>query len=98
MAEIVWTEEAERWLRDIYDYLAAENPAAAAKVITGIHERVQVLRHFPEIGHIYRAELEGYIKILLYGHYRIAYLLRASRRIDVLGVFQGALDIERYLR
>jgi plasmid stabilization system protein ParE len=25
MAEIVWTEEAEQWLRDIHDYIAADN-------------------------------------------------------------------------
>lgn len=36
MAEIVWTEEAERWLRDIHDYIAADNPVAAAKVVAGI--------------------------------------------------------------
>ena len=35
MAEIVWTEEAERWLRDIHDYIASDNSVAAAKVITG---------------------------------------------------------------
>ena len=34
---------------------------------------------------------------LFYGHYRIAYLLRPSQAIDVLGVFHGALDIARYL-
>ena len=39
MAEIVWTEEAERWLRDIYDYIAADNPAAASKVVAGIFEK-----------------------------------------------------------
>jgi len=35
MAEIVWTEEAERWLRDIHDYIAADNPATATKVFYG---------------------------------------------------------------
>ena len=97
MAEIVWTEEAERWLRDIHDYIASDNPVAAAKVIVGIFEKSQVLRRFPKIGHKYRDEPEGEIRILLYGHYRIAYLLRPSQEIDVLGVFHGALDIARYL-
>lgn len=97
MAEIVWTEEAERWLRDIHEYIAADNPVAAAKVVAGVFERTQVLRRFPEMGHKYRDEPEGEIRILLYGHYRIAYLLRSSHAIDVLGVFHGALDLERYL-
>lgn len=97
MAEIVWTEEAERWLRDIHDYIAADNPGAASRVVIGIHEKAQVLHCFPEIGHKYRVEPEGEIRILLYGHYRIAYLLRPSQSIDILGVFHGALDIARYL-
>ena len=31
MAKIVWTVEAERWLEDIYAYIAADNPLAAAE-------------------------------------------------------------------
>ena len=97
MAEVVWTAEAERWLRDIHDYIAADSPAAASRVVAGIFEKAQMLRRFPQIGHTYRAEPEGEIRILLYGHYRIAYLLRPSRDVDILGVFHGALDLERYL-
>ena len=97
MAEIRWTEEAHRWLHDIFDYIAADNPEAAQKVVSGIYEKAQVLKRFPEIGHKYRTETDGEIRILLYGHYRIAYLLRSSSSIDILGVFHGALDIDRYL-
>ena len=32
MAEIRWTEEAQRWLRDIHDYIAMDDPDAAQKV------------------------------------------------------------------
>jgi len=97
MAEITWTEEAERWLKDIYDYIAQDNREAAITVIEGIYQRAQILLVFPEIGFKYRAEPEGDIRILLYGHYRIAYLIRGHERIDILGVFHGALDIDRYL-
>ncbi|HWR21408.1 MAG TPA: type II toxin-antitoxin system RelE/ParE family toxin [Verrucomicrobiae bacterium] len=55
------------------------------------------LGQFPEIGHTFRSEAEGDIRIVLYGHYRIAYLLRPSSSIDILGVFHGAIDIDRYL-
>jgi plasmid stabilization system protein ParE len=97
MAEITWTAEAERWLKDIYDYIAQDNQEAAATVIEGIYQRAQILMVFPEIGHKYRSEPEGDIRILLYGHYRIAYLIRGEERIDILGVFHGALEIDRYL-
>jgi plasmid stabilization system protein ParE len=62
MAEIRWTEEAHRWLRDIYDYIAADNPDAAQTVVSGIYEKAQVLGRFPEIGHKYRSEAEGEIR------------------------------------
>jgi toxin ParE1/3/4 len=97
MGKIKWTEESERWLRDIHDYIAQDNPEAAQRVVTGIYDRAQILVEFPKIGHIYRVESEGEIRILLYGHYRIAYLLRQEDRVEILGVFHGALDIDRYL-
>ena len=28
MAEVNWTGEAETWLREIFDYIAADNPDA----------------------------------------------------------------------
>ena len=96
MARINWTNEAERWLKDIYDYIAADNPAAAARVIDGIYEKTQILEQFPAAGHLYEGSEEE-VRILLYGHYRITYLIRSDDDIDVLGVFHGALDIDRYL-
>jgi len=97
MAEIIWTEEAERWLKDIHDYIAQDNSAAAEEVVSGIYQRAQILLEFPEAGYKYRSEPEGNIRILLYGHYRIAYLIKGNDCVDILGVFHGALDIDRYL-
>lgn len=96
MAKLNWTSEAERWLKDIYDYIAADKPAAAARVIDGIYEKAQLLTQFPAAGHRYESA-EDEIRILLYGHYRITYRIRTDADIDVLGVFHGALDIDRYL-
>ncbi len=95
MAEITWTAEAQRWLNDIFEYIAADNPQAAAETVNGIYERAQVLAKFPEIGHRYSASTR-HVRILLYGHYRIAYLIKDNGNIDVLGVFHGSLDISRY--
>src|SRR5690349_20738932 len=97
MAEIRGTEEAQRWLRNIHNYIAEDNPTAAARVVSGIYEKAQLLQSFPEIGYRYRTEPEGEIRILLYGHYRIACLLRTNSTIDILGVFHGALEIDNYL-
>lgn len=95
MAEIAWTEEAQRWLEDIFEYVAADNPDAAARTVQGIYERAQVLATFPEIGHRYTAS-SRHVRILVYGHYRIAYLIKNDGNVDILGVFHGGLDISRY--
>lgn len=50
MAGLTWTDEALHWLEDIYEHIAEDNPAAAARTVEGIYERAQVLLDFPEIG------------------------------------------------
>ena len=47
MAQIGWTEEARRWLEDIFEYIAADSPATAGRTVQGIYERAQVLASFP---------------------------------------------------
>ena len=44
MAEMRWTDETQRWLQDIYEYIAADNPQAAARTIEGIYDRAQDTR------------------------------------------------------
>ncbi len=97
MGHLNWTHEAESWLKDIHDYIAQDNPAAAQRVVGGIYERAQDLIRHPRIGHRYELAPEREIRVLLYGHYRIAYLVNPNDDIDILGVFHGALDVERYL-
>ena len=97
MAEVRWTEESVQWLRDIYDYIASDNPAAEARVVDSIYQKAQVLIDQPGIGYKYHSVSGREVLILLYGHYRITYLIKESGDIDILGIFHGALDIDRYL-
>jgi toxin ParE1/3/4 len=97
MAKIRWTEEAAIWLEDIYKYIAEDSPETARRVVEGIYNKVQILDDFPEIGYHYRKEPEGDIRVLLFGHYRIAYLFRKTEVVEILGVFHGALDMMRYI-
>jgi plasmid stabilization system protein ParE len=53
MEQISWTLEAERWLSDIYEYIANDNPVAAMETLQGIYDRAQVLTDFPECGSRY---------------------------------------------
>jgi len=95
MGNLNWTAESQRWLKDIFEYIAADNPIAAQKVVLGIHERAQVLLTHPEIGYRYESSTR-HVRILMYGHYRIAYLVKVGGDIDILGVFHGSLDINKY--
>jgi len=97
LAEINWTQEAQTWLRDIYDYIAADNPDAAFKTVNGIYEEAQLLQNHPEAGYRYETESSRTVRILLYSHYRITYLIKPDGNIDILGVFHGSLEIGRYL-
>ena len=83
MADINWTRESEIWLRDIYNYIASDDPDAAARTLTRIYDS-------------YELETSREVRILLYEHYRITYVIKADGNIDILGVFHGALDIDHY--
>ena len=97
MAEINWTREAEQWMQDIYDYIAQDNPEAAKRVVEGIYATVQLLQQFPRMGYKFQPKPEHNIRIIVHGHYRIAYLCKPDNTVDILGVFHRALDITRYL-
>lgn len=98
MAELKWTAEALQWLEDIHRYIALDNPSAAAKVLDGIIAKAELLASFPDIGTRLRIVPEGEVRMILYGHYRLAYLRRGDADVvEVVGVFHGALDIDRYL-
>lgn len=49
MAEITWTAEAQQWLENIFEYIAEDNPQAAARTVQAIYERAQDLIEFPQM-------------------------------------------------
>ncbi|MEZ6104123.1 MAG: type II toxin-antitoxin system RelE/ParE family toxin [Pirellulaceae bacterium] len=98
MAKITWTVEALRRLREIHDYIAEENPQSASKVVSGIYAKVQLLRTFPELGQRYEPITDRHVREIIFGNYRIPYLLSDDTSILVLGVFHCAMDIDAYLQ
>jgi plasmid stabilization system protein ParE len=98
VAKIIWTLEAVRWLEDIHDYIALDNPTDAHKVVSGIYDKIQLLRAHPRLGQRYEPVTDREVREILHGHYRIAYLIKTEDRIEILGIFHGAMEIERYLK
>lgn len=97
MVEINWTHEAQVWLRDIYSYIATDNRDAAQRTIIGIFEKFNCSNATLDWDTATRQRSPAKFASCFYGHYRIAYLIRSDVSIDILGVFHGALNIERYL-
>jgi toxin ParE1/3/4 len=97
MAKIIWTDESLRWLREIDEYLAQQSNEAAARVVEGIYEKVQVLSQHPRAGFRYLPITNREVRVLLYGHYRVFYEVVGDEQVTVLGVFHAALDIRKYL-
>lgn len=84
------------WLREIRDHIAKDNPAAADRTVEGIYDKAQLLKTFPELGFEYPVPGRDDVRVLIYGHYRIAYTFDDSNVVTVLGIFHAALDIDRF--
>ncbi len=98
MAEITWTIEAITRLREIHDYIADENPRSASNVVAGIYSKVQLLRRFPQLGQKYEPITDRHVREIIFGNYRIPYLITDDANILILGVFHSAMDIDSYLQ
>jgi len=97
VVQVNWSVRAKRSLRDIYDYIADDNPAAADRVIRGILKKSQMLGQLPYIGQACRIEGFEHLRILVHGHYKIFYEVEESQ-ITIAGVFHGRMDVKRHLR
>ena len=92
-----WSAEAQRWLSEIHDFIAKDSPEAAQRTTRGIYDKALSLQSFPERGYPHTSRSGKALRILLYGHFRIAYTVNSDGDVAILGVFHGALDIERHL-
>lgn len=101
MAHIVWTNEAENCLENIFDYITKElnNEIAAQRTVKGIYDKIQILEAHPEIGYPYEEASRDDVQVLLYGHYKIPYVYR-NRLNDVviLGIYHGLMKMEDHIK
>jgi plasmid stabilization system protein ParE len=98
LVRIFWTDESKKWLREIYEYISLDNKKIAKKVISEIVKKTEILKTFSEIGHKLQDFPNRNIRMLLYGNYRIVYLIKPNSDIDILGVYHGALDLKKHLK
>jgi len=94
VARIRWTDRAVRDLRAIYGYIAADNAAAATRLVFDLAASTERLRDFPLSGRVIpRFERHG-VREIIVRPYRIAYRV-VGDEVRVLKVHHGARLLHR---
>ncbi len=96
MGKVVWTEESVNWLERIKIYVSQNSTIASDKLIKNIINESLILEKFPNIGLLYKKLSEREVRILIYGHYKIAYWIK-DEFVEILGVFHDKMIIDNYL-
>jgi addiction module RelE/StbE family toxin len=86
--KILWTGPARQDLREIFTYIAEENPKAARALLAAIKARVSVLENNPQIGRAGRVEGTREL-VLTRTNYILPYRIK-DQQIQILAVFHGA--------
>lgn len=83
MAELLVSRRAEQELREIWGYIAGENPRAADRLLLRIDAKLQRLREFPELGPR-RDEIRPGFRMLIEGNYLLLYEYDMANDVVVL--------------
>ncbi len=93
MAELFVSRRAKAELREIWRYIAAENPAAADRLLLKIDAKIQILRDFPKIGAL-RDEIRPGFRMLVEGNYLLLYEYdEESDAVELISVVDGRQDL-----
>ena len=86
--KVRWTRLAAEDLASAYDYIAAQNPSAARRVVNRIESALGALRAHPEIGRPGR--VEGTRELVIAGTPFILPYRLARKRIEILALIHSA--------
>jgi toxin ParE1/3/4 len=89
MTKVGWTDAALTHLRGIRDYIAADSPGYARRLVERVIGRTEQLAAFPFSGGKVLEYDDPMVRELLERPYRIIYRVRAER-VDILAVVHSA--------
>jgi toxin ParE1/3/4 len=93
VAELFLSHRAEADLREIWRYIATDNPAAADRVLLRIDAKLQILRRFPEIGPA-RNDIRRGMRMLVEGNYLLLYEYDSKKdEVDLIAVVDGRREL-----
>ncbi len=96
MAEVIWTEPALKDLHNIMGYIAEDSQVYAERFGTRVVEAPRQLTQFPLNGRRVPEFEDENIRELIFGAYRIIYLIR-EKICYVVAVIHGSRDMLRHL-
>jgi len=98
MYKLFYTEEADRDLVAIYNYIAEDSPERAGNYLGKIEKCILQLQDFPNLGNVSRyAELNKLgIKMLPFEDYLIFYTVNSgAETVNVIRVLHGSVNYRR---
>lgn len=90
--KIEWTEPAISDLQHIRDYIVKDSEYYAARFVSKIIGRIDVLPDFPEMGRVVTEADDKSIRELIHQKYRIMYRVE-KERILILAIIHGSRDL-----
>jgi toxin ParE1/3/4 len=84
---IVWTQWAIQQLDRAGQYIAQDNPQAAAKLLKKIRQSVKLLQRNPFLGR--RTEFEGVRELVVHANYIVSYRV-SHDTVEILQVWHAA--------
>ncbi len=87
--KVYWTENAIRHLFNIYEYIGANSPTYALRMVDSITRRSGQIADHPLSGRMVPEYEAEYIREIIEKPYRIIYRIKPEQ-IDVLAVIHGA--------
>ena len=87
MKHLLWSAKARQRREEIFEYIAADNPAAALWLDEQFSQAAKRIMEFPQIGRKGRAL--GTREMIVYGNYILVYELLADK-IVILTVHHAA--------
>lgn len=88
MSRIAWLQAALDDLRDIHDYIARDNPAAARRVIATVRDEVKLLQQHPAVGRPGR--IEGTRELVISRYPYIVAYRQTPTAVEILAVVHSS--------
>ncbi len=92
MAEVVWAEPAVNDLRAIVEYIAQDSRAYAERLALKVLQAARRLATFPQSGRVVPEFGQQDVRELIYGSYRLIYVVRSST-CYVVGLVHGSRQL-----